>query len=99
VQESGLHDVCVMDTEVCIAKKSTAEYQVVPWSLVACVLVVLVDCFLSKDREDHTQASAKSNGDTRVSEVIVSHESVVSWSSNSRSSHASLRIDPSLHLG
>lgn len=88
-----------MDTEVCIAKESTAEYQVVPWPVVACVLVVLVDCLLSEDREDHAQPSAKSNGDTGVSEVIVSHESVVSWSSNSRSSHASLRIDPSLHLG
>lgn len=67
-----------MNTEVCIAKESTAEYQVVPWSLVACVLVMLVDCLLSEDREDHAQACAKSNGDTGVSKVIVSHESVVS---------------------
>lgn len=88
-----------MDTEVCIAKESTAEYQVVPWSLVACVLVMLVHHLLTEYGQKHAYTSAKSNGDTGVSKVIVSHESVVSWSSNSRNSHASLRIDPSLHLG
>jgi len=45
------------------------------WLLVACVLVMLVDHLLSKDREDHTNASAKDDGDNGVSQMIVSHDS------------------------
>jgi len=46
-----------------------------PWSFVACVLVVLVECLLPKDRKDHACAYAKGDGDNGVSQMVVSHES------------------------
>jgi hypothetical protein len=70
-----LDDVLAVDAEVGIAKEATGQYQVMPWSFVACVLVVLVECLLPKDREDHTNASAKDDGDNEVSQMVVSHGS------------------------
>lgn len=66
-----------MNTEVRISEEATAYYQVVPWSLVACVLVVLVDCLLSEDGQQHAYTSAKHNGKNGVCQVIVRHGSDV----------------------
>ena len=74
MQESGADDILAVDTEVGIAKKATCQYQVMTWLLVACVLVVLVDHLLSKDREDHSSTSAKNKSDTRVCEVVTCHD-------------------------
>ena len=64
-----------VDAEIRISEEATSQYQVVPWLLMACVLVVLVECLLSEDREDHACTDAKCDGDNGVSQMVVSHDS------------------------
>lgn len=72
-----LDDVLAVDTEVGIANKSTRKNQVMTWSLVACVLVMLVEHLLPEDGQDHADTSAKNDGDNRVSQMIACHGSDV----------------------
>lgn len=72
--------VLTVDAVVRIAKESTGKYQVMTWSLVACVLVMLVEHLLSEDGQEHAYTSAKNDGDNRVSQMVVGHGSdVLLW--------------------
>lgn len=75
-QKSLVNNVLVLDAVVSITKKSTRQYQVMTWFLVACVLVMLVKHLLSDDGQNHANTSAKNNGDNRVCEVVTCHLSV-----------------------
>ena len=70
-----LDDVLTVDTEVRVSEEATSQYQVMPWSFVACVLVVLVECLLSKDRKYHACSHAKCHGNAGVYKSVVSHNS------------------------
>ena len=70
-----LDNVLTVDAVVRVSEEATGQYQVVPWLLVACVLVVLVECLLSEDRKDHAYTYAKCDGNARVCKSVVSHES------------------------
>jgi len=61
-QESLVDNVFSLDAVVGIAKETTGENQVMTWSLMACVLVILVEHLLTDNGQNHANTSAKDNG-------------------------------------
>jgi hypothetical protein len=69
-----LDDVLTVDAVVRISEEATSEDQVMTWSFVACVLVMLVEHLLSKYGQNHAYTCAKNNGDNGVSQMAVGHD-------------------------
>lgn len=70
-------NVLTVDAVIRITKECLGIDKVVAWLVMACVLVMLIEHLLSTDGQDHANTSANNNGDNRVSQMIVSHDSDV----------------------
>jgi hypothetical protein len=77
-------NVLTVDAVIRITKESLGVDQVVPWLVMACVLVMLIEHLLSTDGQDHANTSANNDGDNRVSQMIVSHDSDVFLGSDNK---------------
>ncbi len=73
----GSVDVLTVNAVVRVTKESLGVDKVVPWLVVACVLVMLIQHLLSTNGQNHANTSANHNGNNRVSQMIVGHDSDV----------------------